>query len=79
MQCVVSPHRSPWCILANAAYNARLPAQVRFSVAVSPTAIMFVNPSGMPATFVAPGGYTFWSLLNQVIQDEPFSGFDPTT
>ena len=31
----------------------------------------FVNVSGVPANFVAPGDYSFWSLLNEVIQEEP--------
>ena len=39
----------------------------------------FVNASGVPANFVAPGDYSFWGLLNQVIQEEPAEGCDPTT
>jgi hypothetical protein len=39
----------------------------------------FVNASGVPANFVAPGDYSFWTLLNQVIQEEPSTGSDPTT
>jgi len=39
----------------------------------------FVNASGVPANFVAPGDYSFWSLLNEVIQEEPSEGSDPTT
>ncbi len=42
-------------------------------------AIRFANASGVPANFVAPGDYSFWSLLNQVIQEEPATGSDPTT
>ena len=34
---------------------------------------------GVPANFVAPGDYSFWTLLNQVIQEEPAKGSDPTT
>jgi hypothetical protein len=26
-----------------------------------------------------PGDYSFWNLLNQVIQEEPPGGSDPTT
>jgi len=39
----------------------------------------FVNASGIPSNFVAPGDYSFWTLLNQVIQEEPSAGSDPTT
>jgi len=39
----------------------------------------FVNMSGVPANFVAPGDYAFWELLNQVIQEEPTDASDPTT
>ena len=39
----------------------------------------FVNASGVPANFVAPGDYAFWELLNRVIQEEPPEGSDPTT
>ena len=41
--------------------------------------IKFINASGVPANFVAPGDYSFWTLLNQVIQEEPPGGSDPTT
>ena len=47
--------------------------------AANPPEMKFVNASGIPANFVAPGDYTFWSLLNQVIQEEPAGGSDPTT
>ena len=39
----------------------------------------FVNASGIPSTFVAPGDYAFWESLNKVIQEEPTAGSDPTT
>jgi hypothetical protein len=39
----------------------------------------FVNASGIPSNFVSPGDYSFWSLLNEVIQTEPADGSDPTT
>ncbi len=38
----------------------------------------FVNASGVPANFVPPGDYSFWSLLDEVIQEEPSEGSDPT-
>ncbi|UHD17260.1 DUF1214 domain-containing protein [Thiocapsa bogorovii] len=41
--------------------------------------ITFANASGIPSNFVFPGDYSFWELLNQVIQEEPSSGSDPTT
>ncbi len=49
------------------------------SAAANPPAIRFANASGVPANFVAPGDYSFWALLNQVIQEEPATGSDPTT
>jgi hypothetical protein len=45
----------------------------------NPPAIKFVNRSGVPSNFVPPGDYAFWGLLNQVIQEEPPGGADPTT
>lgn len=51
----------------------------QLSEAANPTAIKFANASGVPANFVAPGDSSFWALLNQVIQEEPPSGADPTT
>lgn len=47
--------------------------------AANPQSITFANASGVPANFVAPGDYSFWTLLNQVIQEEPSEGSDPTT
>ncbi|RWN66246.1 MAG: DUF1254 domain-containing protein [Mesorhizobium sp.] len=45
----------------------------------NPPPMKFVNASGVPSNFVSPGDYSFWSLLNQVIQEEPADGSDPTT
>jgi hypothetical protein len=45
----------------------------------NPTPVKFANASGVPANFVAPGDYSFWELLNKVIQEEPSEGSDPTT
>ena len=47
--------------------------------AANPPPMNFVNASGIPSNFVSPGDYSFWSLLNQVIQEEPAEGSDPTT
>ncbi len=47
--------------------------------AANPLPMKFVNASGIPSNFVAPGDYAFWDLLNQVIQEEPSEGSDPTT
>ena len=47
--------------------------------AANPPAMKFVNASGIPSNFVPPGDYPFWSLLNEVIQEEPSEGSDPTT
>jgi hypothetical protein len=51
----------------------------QLSEAANPPAIKFVNASGVPSNFVAPGDYAFWELLNKVIQEEPSEGSDPTT
>ena len=51
----------------------------RLADAANPPPMKFVNASGVPANFVAPGDYSFWGLLNQVIQEEPPEGSDPTT
>ena len=45
----------------------------------SPKPATLVNASGLPANFVMPTDYRFWELLNQVIQEEPPEGSDPTT
>jgi hypothetical protein len=47
--------------------------------AANPPEMKFVNASGIPKTFVPPGDYSFWELLNQAIQEEPSEGSDPTT
>ncbi|MGO4175913.1 DUF1254 domain-containing protein [Bosea sp. RAF48] len=47
--------------------------------AANPPPMKMVNASGIPANFVSPGDYSFWGLLNQVIQEEPAGGSDPTT
>jgi len=46
--------------------------------AAHPPAMKFVNMSGTPSNFVAPGDYSFWGLLNNVIQEEPANAADPT-
>jgi hypothetical protein len=45
----------------------------------NPPEIKFANASGIPSNFVFPGDYSFWELLNQVVQEEPSTGSDPTT
>lgn len=45
----------------------------------NPPPVKFVNASGIPANFVMPTDYSFWELLNTVIQEEPPEGSDPTT
>jgi hypothetical protein len=42
-------------------------------------AIKFADASGIPSNFVFPGDYSFWELLNEVVQEEPAAGSDPTT
>ncbi|MFO1090644.1 MAG: DUF1254 domain-containing protein [Hyphomicrobiales bacterium] len=45
----------------------------------NPKPANLVNASGVPANFVMPTDYSFWELLNKVIQEEPPEGSDPTT
>lgn len=49
------------------------------SEAANPKPVNLVNASGVPANFVMPTDYSFWELLNKVIQEEPAEGSDPTT
>ncbi len=51
----------------------------QLSDVANPPAMKFVNASGIPETYVAPGDYSFWGMLNQAIQEEPSAGSDPTT
>ena len=48
------------------------------SEAPNPPVMKFVNLSGQPSNFVAPGDYSFWQLLDRVIQEEPAAPNDPT-
>lgn len=45
--------------------------------AANPPAMSFVNVSGKEFCTVAPADYTFWALLNQVVQEEPSESLDP--
>ena len=45
--------------------------------AANPPAMKFVDISGKPFNTVAPADYTFWELLNQVVQEEPSESLDP--
>ena len=47
--------------------------------AATRTPATLVNASGIPSNFVMPTDYSFWELLNKVIQEEPPEGSDPTT
>jgi hypothetical protein len=47
--------------------------------AAKPPRMKFVNVSGRPVNFVPPSDYSFWKMLNEVIQEEPSAGSDPTT
>ena len=42
----------------------------------TPQPLNFVNLSGKPFNTVAPADYTFWELLNQVVQEEPGASLD---
>jgi hypothetical protein len=50
----------------------------QFPDAANPPAMKFANLSGIPSNVVAPGDYSFWGLLNEVIQEEPSAPNDPT-
>lgn len=41
--------------------------------------VKFVNMSDISSNLIAPCDYSFWELLNEVIQEEPAEGSDPTT
>ncbi len=47
------------------------------SEATNPPAMNFVNVSGKAFCTVAPADYTFWKLLNEVVQEEPSESLDP--
>ena len=49
------------------------------SEAANPSALKFVNMSGTPFNMVAPADYSFWEMLNQVVQEEPTDSVDATT
>jgi len=49
----------------------------RLSEAANPPAMKFVNVSGKAFCTVAPADYTFWGLLDQVVQEEPSESLDP--
>ena len=48
------------------------------SKAANPPAMNVVNLYNKAFNTVAPADYTFWELLNQVVQDEPSDSLDPT-
>jgi hypothetical protein len=50
----------------------------QLSDAANPPPMKFVNASGKPLNFVAPGDYPFWQMLDKVIQEEPANAADPT-
>lgn len=43
----------------------------------NPPPMKFIDMSGKPFNTVAPADYTFWELLNQVVQEEPSDSLDP--
>jgi hypothetical protein len=49
------------------------------SEAANPPALTFVNMSGTPFNMVAPADFSFWEMLNQVVQEEPTDTVDATT
>ncbi len=51
----------------------------QFVDAANPPPMKFVDGSGVAANFVFPTDYSYWELLNQVVQEESSTGSDPTT
>jgi hypothetical protein len=49
----------------------------RLTEAANPPAMNFVNVSGKDFCTVAPADYSFWELLDQVVQEEPSESLDP--
>jgi hypothetical protein len=47
--------------------------------AANPPTMNFINGSGIYTNFDYPTDFTYWTLLNQAIQEEPSTGSDPTT
>jgi hypothetical protein len=47
------------------------------SQAANPPPMKFVDLSNKAFNTVAPAGYAFWELLNQVVQEEPSGSLDP--
>ena len=43
----------------------------------NPPAMKFINVSGKDFCTVAPADFAFWTLLNQVVQEEPSESLDP--
>jgi len=49
------------------------------SEAANPPALKYVNMSGKPFNMVAPADFSFWEMLDQVVQEEPTDTVDATT
>jgi hypothetical protein len=49
------------------------------SQASNPPTLNFVDMSAKPFNMVGPADFTFWQMLNQVVQDEPTDTVDATT
>jgi hypothetical protein len=49
------------------------------SKAANPTPIKIIDISGKYFNTIAPGDYTFWERLDQVVQEEPTESLDPVT
>jgi hypothetical protein len=49
------------------------------SDAANPPKLTFVDMSGKPFNMVGPADYSFWELLNEVVQSEPTDEVDATT
>jgi hypothetical protein len=51
----------------------------RLSDAANPPTLNFIDMSARPFNMLAPADYTFWELLNKVVQYEPTDTIDATT
>ncbi len=50
----------------------------RLDQADNPPVLKFVDMSGKPFNMVGPADFSFWEMLNQVVQEEPIDTVDAT-
>lgn len=49
------------------------------SEAANPPKLKFIDMSGKPFNMVGPADFSFWEMLNKVVQEEPTDSIDATT